>query len=151
MVATDAARRLLCWRSRRCENLIGRTGPIWIAETSIGPSPATVTPTALPPLGNIVAAPGTFDVILPIYFGYDLIRNKIAEAIVAETSIKEVQVYPSAGKLVVGLRILNTSDADATAGRWVYLSSTLEVTPTLTPPVLPIPALLTSAIRTSQQ
>jgi hypothetical protein len=97
------------------------------AETVVGQSPPAVTPTALPPLGNSVAAPGTFDVILPIHIGYDLIKNEIADALAAETSIKEVQVYPSAGKLVVGLRILNASDADATAGRWVYLTSSLEV------------------------
>jgi hypothetical protein len=97
------------------------------AKTIIGELPQAVTPTALPPLGNNVAAPGAFDVILPIHIGYDLIKNKIAEALAAETSIKEIQVYPSGGKLVIGLRILNSSDIDAAAGSWVYLSSSLEV------------------------
>jgi len=97
------------------------------AETIVGQSPPAVTPTALPPLGNNVAAPGAFDVILPIHIGYDVIENRIADALAAETSIKEVQVYPSAGKLVVGLRILNTPDTNAAAEKWVYLSSSLEV------------------------
>src|SRR5579872_4899007 len=97
------------------------------AKTIIGELPQAVTPTALPPLGNNVAAPGAFDVILPIHIGYDLIKNKIAEALAAETSIKEIQVYPSGGKLVIGLRILNSSDTEAAAGSWVYLSSSLEV------------------------
>jgi Domain of unknown function (DUF4403) len=97
------------------------------AKTIIGELPQAVTPTALPPLGNNVAAPGAFDVILPIHIGYDLIKNKIAEALAVETSIKEIQVYPSGGKLVIGLRILNSSDIDAAAGSWVYLSSSLEV------------------------
>jgi hypothetical protein len=37
--------------------------------------------------------------------------------------VREVQVYPSSGKLVIGLRIAKSSDADSSAGQWIYLST----------------------------
>jgi hypothetical protein len=109
------------------KTLSGTLGLSGSAETLIGQRPPTVTPTALPPLGANVDAPGTFDVILPVRVGYDLIKQKIAEALAAEPSVKEVEVYPSSGKLVVGLKIHGGSDTDAGADKWVYLQSTLEV------------------------
>ncbi|WP_426613548.1 DUF4403 family protein [Bradyrhizobium sp. McL0616] len=101
------------------------------AVTSIGPQGASVTPTALPPLGTDVTAPGTFDVILPVRIGYDAIKDKISQAIAAlpaqDIALREVQVYPSSGKLVIGLRIAKTSDSDPNAGQWTYLSGALRV------------------------
>jgi hypothetical protein len=101
------------------------------AVTSIGQQGASVTPTALPPLGADVTAPGTFDVILPVRIGYDAIRDKISQAIAAlpaqDTSLREVQLYPSAGKLVIGLRLAKASDSDPNAGQWSYLSGALKV------------------------
>ena len=101
------------------------------AVTSIGQQGASVTPTPLPPLGADVTAPGTFDVILPVRIGYDAIRDKISQAIAAlpaqDTSLREVQVYPSAGKLVIGLRLAKASDSDPNAGQWSYLSGALKV------------------------
>ena len=38
----------------------------------------------------------------------------------------DVDVYPSSGKLVVGLRIAKASDSDPNAGRWVYLAGALQ-------------------------
>jgi hypothetical protein len=38
-----------------------------------------------------------------------------------------VQIYPSNGKIVVGLLVGKTSDTDAGAGQWVYLSATPQV------------------------
>ena len=38
--------------------------------------------------------------------------------------IREVQIYPSSGKLVVGLRIAKSIDTEPAAGEWVYLSAT---------------------------
>src|SRR5262249_37622960 len=80
------------------------------AATFIGQQPPSVTATALPSLGHDVSEVGEFDVILPIRIGYDMLKDKITEAIgmlpqVAGTSVREVEVYPSSGKLVIGLRI----------------------------------------------
>nr|WP_218626146.1 DUF4403 family protein [Bradyrhizobium sp. dw_78] len=100
------------------------------ATTTIGQAPPAVTPTALPPLGTDVSEPGTFDVILPILVSYDVLRDKIVQVIDAapkgENVVREVQVYPSSGKLVIGLRIAKASETDAAAGEWVYLSGALD-------------------------
>jgi Domain of unknown function (DUF4403) len=96
------------------------------AETLIGHAPPSAAPTPLPPLGAEVTAPGAFDVILPIRVGYDVLRQKVMEMIAAmdigETRIEDVQIYPSSGKLVVGLRVRKSSDTAAYAGEWVYFS-----------------------------
>jgi hypothetical protein len=88
----------------------------------------TVTPTALPPLGADVEAPGTFDVILPVRIGYPAIRDKIKQALAAtpmqDTALREVDVYPSSGRLVIGLRVAKPSDGGA--GQWVYFSGALQ-------------------------
>ena len=101
------------------------------AVTSIGQQGASVTPTSLPPLGTDVTAPGTFDVILPVRLGYDAIKDKISQAIAAlpaqDSALREVQVYPSAGKLVIGLRLAKTSDGNPDADQWSYLSGALKV------------------------
>lgn len=97
------------------------------AETLIGQQPPAVTATALPPLGAAVAEPGTFDVILPVRINYEAVKEKVSQAIAAvpaqNTSVREVQIYPSSGKLVVGLRIAKSSDADPNADQWIYLSA----------------------------
>jgi hypothetical protein len=100
------------------------------AETVVGQAPPAVTPTTLPPLGTDVTAPGTFDVILPVRINYDTLRDKlmqVADAAKGENVIREVQVYPSAGKLVIGLRVARVSEADPAGGEWVYLSGALNV------------------------
>ena len=102
------------------------------AQTFVGKPPTAVTATALPALGHDVSEPGEFDVILPIRIGYDTLKDKITQAIgalppVAGLSVREVDVYPSSGKLVVGLRIAKASDSDPNAGRWVYLAGALQV------------------------
>src|SRR5580692_385662 len=51
------------------------------AQTTVGRQPTAVTATALPPLGRDVSAPGTFDVILPVRVGYDVLKDKITQAI----------------------------------------------------------------------
>jgi len=99
------------------------------AETFIGRAPPAVTPTPLPPLGTDITAPGSFDVILPVRVSYDTLRDKIMQVIAAaapkgEKTIREVQIYPSSGKLVVGLRMANSTDTDASTGEWTYLSGT---------------------------
>jgi hypothetical protein len=102
------------------------------AETVVGQQPSAVTATALPSLGRDVSEPGTFDVILPLRIGYDILKDKITQAIaavppVAGMSIRDVEVYPSSGKLVVGLRIAKASDTDPNAGRWFYLTGGVQV------------------------
>nr|WP_249780365.1 DUF4403 family protein [Bradyrhizobium sp. dw_411] len=102
------------------------------AETVVGQQPPAVTATALPSLGRDVSEPGSFDVILPLRVGYDTLKSKITQAIavvppVAGMSIRDVDVYPSSGKLVVGLRIAKASDTDPNAGRWIYLTGGVQV------------------------
>jgi hypothetical protein len=102
------------------------------ASTVVGQAPAAVTPTSLPALGQEVSEPGSFDVILPVHVGYDVLKDKITQAIAmlppaAGLSVQDVDVYPSAGKLVVGLRIAKIADSDPNAGRWVYLTAALQV------------------------
>ena len=102
------------------------------AQTLIGRSPSAVTPTPLPPLGNDVDQPGTFDVLLPVRVNYDALRDKIMQAVAttkAGAVVKEIQIYPSSGKLVIGVRIAKPSETDPAAGEWLYLSGTLNVDP----------------------
>lgn len=102
------------------------------AVTFIGQTPPTVTPTPLASLGRDVSEPGVFDVILPIRIGYDTLKDKLTQAITAiapagAMSIRDVDVYPSSGKLVIGLRIAKVSETAPDAGRWVYLSGSIQV------------------------
>jgi hypothetical protein len=99
--------------------------------TVVGQQPTAVTATALPPLGRDVSQPGEFDVILPIQIGYDTMKDKIMQVITAVAPaagmvVRDVEVYPSSGKLVVGLRIAKASNADPSAGQWVYLTAALQ-------------------------
>jgi hypothetical protein len=101
-------------------------------ETFVGQQPPAVTATALPALGRDVSQPGAFDVILPVRIGYDVLKDKITQAVsavppVAGLSVRDVQVYPSSGKLVVGLRLAKPSDTDASAGQWVYLTGEIQL------------------------
>ena len=102
------------------------------AETIVGQNPPAVTATGLPSLGRDVSAPGAFDVILPVRIGYDVIKDKLTQAIAAMApaagiSVREVNVYPSSGKLVIGLRVAKKSDTDPGAGKWAYLTGAIQV------------------------
>jgi hypothetical protein len=108
------------------------------AETFVGQRPPAVAATPLPALGRDVSDPGRFDVILPVRIGYDAIKERITQSLAAVTpvagwAVKDVDVYPSSGKLVVGLRIANASDTDTDtdtdtdAGQWLYLSGAPQV------------------------
>ncbi len=99
-------------------------------QTIVGQDPPAVTATALPALADDVSTPGAFDVILPVRVGYDVIKDKLTQVIaamppVAGISVKDIDVYPSSGRLVVGLRVAR--DTDAGAGTWVYLSGAIQV------------------------
>jgi hypothetical protein len=96
------------------------------AETFIGHAPPAATPVPLPPLTADVEAPGTFEVVLPLRVDYDTLRQKVkdllAAAPTADVAVRDVQIYPSSGKLVVGLRVAKSSGSDPNAGEWVYIS-----------------------------
>jgi hypothetical protein len=102
------------------------------AQTLVGQAPSAVTPTPLPPLGNDVDQPGTFDVLLPVRVNYDALRDKIMQAVAttkAGAIVKQIEIYPSSGKLVIGVRITKPSETDPAAGEWFYLSGMLSVDP----------------------
>jgi hypothetical protein len=99
-------------------------------QTLVGQAPSAVTPTPLPALGNDVAQPGTFDILLPVRVNYDAMRDKIMQMIAASKMapvVKQMQIYPSSGKLVVGVRVAKPGDSDPAAGEWLYLSGVLNV------------------------
>jgi hypothetical protein len=114
------------------KDLSGALELMGTAQTLVGQAPSAVTPTPLPPLGNDIAQPGTFDILLPVRVNYDALRDKIMPVVAASKAgpiVKEMQIYPSSGKLVIGVRVAKPGDTDASASEWLYLSSTLNVDP----------------------
>jgi len=101
------------------------------AETIVGQNPQAVVATPLPPLDQGISSPGTFDVILPVRIGYDILKDRLTRAIaamppVAGISVRDIDVYPSSGKLVIGLRVARVTDTDPAAGQWIYLSAEIQ-------------------------
>jgi hypothetical protein len=114
------------------KNLSGSLELTGTALTLVGQTPNPVTPTPLPALGNDVSQPGTFDILLPVRVNYDALRDKIMQVVAASKAgpvVKEMQIYPSSGKLVIGVRVAKLGDTDPAAGEWIYLSSALTVDP----------------------
>lgn len=102
------------------------------AQTLVGEAPAAVTPTVLPALGHDVDQPGTFDIMLPVRVIYDEMRDKVMQVVAGSKAapiVKEMQIYPSSGKLVIGVRVAKPGDTDPAAGEWLYLSAALNVDP----------------------
>jgi hypothetical protein len=100
------------------------------AQTLVGQAPPAVAPTPLPPLGDSISEPGTFDILLPVQVNYDALRDKIMQAVAASDAapmVKEMQIYPSSGKLVIGVRVAKPGETDLAAGEWLYLSATPSV------------------------
>lgn len=93
--------------------------------TTVGQAPPANTPTPLPTLGNDVSDPGRFSIIVPVPINYDTIKQKVQDILASqsETSVApdDIEVYPSSGSLVIGIRMGKTSSAN---GDWVYLSAT---------------------------
>ncbi|AMA56212.1 DUF4403 family protein [Bradyrhizobium sp. CCGE-LA001] len=101
------------------------------AQTLIGQNPPALTATELPPLAHSVDAPGAFDVILPVRIGYDVLKDRLMQAVAAMPpaagfAVRDVEIYPSSGKLVVGLRVAGSAETGADAGKWVYLSGAVQ-------------------------
>jgi hypothetical protein len=97
------------------------------AETIVAKQPGPAPqPIPLPALGKDVTSPGQFSVILPVTVSYDVMRTHlqtIAAAIVQKhgMALQDATVYPSAGKLVAGLRIARQGEIN---GNWIYLTGT---------------------------
>jgi hypothetical protein len=101
-------------------------------ETLIGQIPSVAKPTPLPALGDDVSQPGAFDVLLPVRVSYDALRGKLMQVVAASSAapiVKEIEIYPSSGRLVIGVRAAKPSDRDPAAGEWLYLSAALSVNP----------------------
>jgi len=98
------------------------------AETVIGNEPAAQALAPLPRLGRDVTEPGKFEIILPVSINYDIICQQVQQLVASQTNndgpvTRDIQVYPSNGKLVVGLRMA-TSHSGSDAGNWIYLTAT---------------------------
>ena len=76
-----------------------------VTETFIGAEPSTQAPTPLPQLGQAVASPGSFELIVPVQIDYATISQKVKDAFASVVPLRDVSIYPSAGKLVVVLHI----------------------------------------------
>jgi Domain of unknown function (DUF4403) len=101
-------------------------------ETWVGQAPAAAMPTRLPSLGNDVNQPGTFEVLLPVRINYGALRDKIMQVVAASNAapmVKEMQIYPSSGKLVIGVRTAKPGESDPAAGEWLYFSAAPNVDP----------------------
>jgi hypothetical protein len=114
------------------KNLSGSLELTGTVQTLVGHAPLPVTPTLLPPLGNEISQPGAFDILLPVHVNYDALRDKVMQAVgssKAGSIVKEMQIYPSFGKLVIGVRVAKPGDTDPAAGEWLYLSAALNIDP----------------------
>jgi Domain of unknown function (DUF4403) len=97
-------------------------------ETVIGNPPPSSQPTPLPALHGDVSEPGHFSVIVPINIGYDQVRQKLQEVLAARAqsgglNLRELTVYPSAGKLVAGLH-LSVQGENPGDDQWIYITAT---------------------------
>jgi hypothetical protein len=106
------------------EGALELTGPV---ETHFGALPPAPQPPPLPPLGAGVAAPGQFEFLVPIAVSYQTIAQAVQTALVASgtSGVRNVEVYPSAGKLVVGLQfdsVPQGAGSGAGSDGWVYLA-----------------------------
>jgi hypothetical protein len=98
-------------------------------ETYFGATAPAVNPTPLPSLGGDVSDPGHFEFLLPLPLSYQVLREVIQPVAsqVFNAPIKDVDVYPSSGKLVVGLQFDNPpASLDATSDGWIYMTAALK-------------------------
>jgi hypothetical protein len=103
------------------EGAIEFSGPV---ETDFGGTAPAVNPTPLPQLSSDVAAPGHFEFLIPLTLSYQVLREVIQPAAsqAFNAAVKDVDVYPSNGKLVIGLQFDSPpAGVDATSDGWVYM------------------------------
>lgn len=112
------------------EGSVEISGPL---ATSPAKEPPPQEPTPLPDVRTDVVEPGKFDVIVPITVSYQTIKEELMAAITASVpsagaGIRDVDVYPSGGKIVVGLQLATPSSGSIPGSDgWIYLSSPLSV------------------------
>jgi Domain of unknown function (DUF4403) len=108
------------------EGAIEFSGPV---ETDFGGAAPAVTPTPLPQLGADVVDPGHFEFLVPVTLSYQILREVIQPVAsqAFNATVKDVDVYPSNGKLVIGLQFDSPpAGADATPDGWIYLTAQLK-------------------------
>jgi hypothetical protein len=108
------------------EGAIEFSGPV---ETDFGAVAPTVSPTALPQLGSDVSNPGHFEFLVPLTLSYRVLRE-VVQPVASQafnTTVKDVDVYPSNGKLVIGLQFDNPpAGVNATPDGWIYLTAQIK-------------------------
>jgi uncharacterized protein DUF4403 len=108
------------------EGAIEFSGPV---ETYFGGTPPAVHPTPLPQLGSDITDPGHFEFLVPLMLSYQVLREAIQPVAsqAFNTTIKDVDVYPSNGKLVIGLQFNSPpAGVDATPDGWTYMTVQLK-------------------------
>lgn len=105
------------------EGAIEFSGPV---ETDFGAGAPAVNPTPLPQLAADVINPGHFEFLVPLTFSYQILREVIQPAAsqAFNATVKDVDVYPSNGKLVIGLQFESPpAGVDAMPDGWVYMTA----------------------------
>lgn len=108
------------------EGAIEFAGPV---ETDFGASAPAVSPTPLPQLGADVTEPGHFEFLVPLTLDYRILREAIQPVAsqAFKAAVKDVDVYPSNGELVIGLQFeAPPTGVEATPDGWVYMTAQLK-------------------------
>jgi hypothetical protein len=108
------------------EGAIEFSGPV---ETNFGGTAPAATPTPLPQLGSDVVNPGHFEFLAPVTLSYQILREVIQPVAsqAFSATVKDVDVYPSNGKLVIGLQFDSPPvGADTTRDGWIYMTAQLK-------------------------
>lgn len=108
------------------EGAIEFSGPV---ETDFGGTAPAVNPTPLPQLGSDVTDPGHFEFLVPLTLSYQILREVIQPVAsqAFSATVKDVDVYPSSGKLVIGLQFdVPPAGVDTTSDGWVYVTAQLK-------------------------
>ncbi len=70
---------------------------------------------------------------MPVHVGYDFLSQKFKDAAAAQLkgdyTLRDVNIYPSDGKIIIGLKIAKKEDTAPDAGKWFYLSATPKIDP----------------------
>jgi Domain of unknown function (DUF4403) len=108
------------------EGAVEFSGPV---ETHVGATAPAVDPTPLPQVSSGVANPGHFEFLVPLMLTYQVLREAIQPVAsqAFNATVKDVDVYPSNGKLVVGLQFDSPpAGVDATSDGWIFLTAQLK-------------------------